>query len=119
MILLSQAELDGMIAAAEASFNDVCTIHHYTGTTQNEYRQPVHTFVDLLDVPCGYLPREQMQTERTNITTLDVDALLRISLTQAIDTRDEILVRGIRYSVDGVVRGRTVQTVSLKSISEE
>ena len=119
MILLSGPELEQMIAAAEASFNDLCTIHHFTGTTRDEYRQPIPAYTDLYDVPCGYQSREQMQTERSGVVTLDVDALLRISLRQEITARDEITVRGIRYAVDGVVDGRTVRIVSLKSIGTE
>jgi SPP1 family predicted phage head-tail adaptor len=116
---LSSHEVADLIATAEDSFNDLCTIHADSGTTRDEYGQETDTFTDTEEVPCGYLPREQFQTERGQAVTLDVDALLRVSLTQPVGARDEITVRGIRYSVDGVVDGRTVRIVSLKSISTE
>lgn len=53
--------------------------------------------------------------------TLDCDAILRVSLTQAVGVRDVVICRGKRFTVDGIVDGRTVQIVALKTMetSEE
>ena len=119
MSLLSASELAEMIATAEASFNDLCTILSDTGTTTDEYGQTTDTYTTYEEIPCGFLTKEEFQSERGQAVTLDADAILRVSLDQAVTERDVVICRDTRFNVDGVVDGRTVRIVSLKKTSTE
>ena len=119
MDLISSSELADMIAAAEASLNDLCTLLAKTGSTTDEYSQVIDTYTTYEEVPCGFLTKEEFQNERGQIVTLDADALLRVSLDQAVSARDVVICRDMRFDVDGVVDGRTVRIVSLKQTATE
>lgn len=118
MANLSAAELAEMVRIEEESFNDVCTIRRSTGTTQDEYGEVEHTYVDIEEVPCGFsLPGNKIfKAEIGQAVVLTADALLRVSLEQAISINDIVLVRNKTYSVDGVHDGVTVRLATLKSL---
>ena len=113
---LSQAEKDEIIRAAEDSFNDVCTIRRDTGTSTDSYAEETDTYTDHPDIPCGFSHTPEYQNERGQIITLDADAVLRLSLDQAIGERDQVIVRDVTWDVDGVIDGRTVRIVALKKV---
>lgn len=119
MSLLSASERAQLIATAEASFNDVCTLRSKSGSSQNEYGDVTNNFTETRNVPCGFLTSQEAQTERIQAVTLDADAVLRVSLDQPVSVEDEVIVRGMTFQVDGVVDGRTVRIVSLKQVSTE
>lgn len=111
---LSRAELDDLIIAAEDSFNDTCTIRSDTGTTTDSYGEETDTFTEYEEIECGFSYGPESENERGQIVTLDADAVLRVSLDQAIGERDQVICRGETWQVDGVIDGRTARIVSLK-----
>jgi SPP1 family predicted phage head-tail adaptor len=115
---LSQAELDDMILATEDSFNDVCTIRADTGTSTNSYGEETDTYTEQARVACGFSYKPEYENERGQLITLDADAVLRVSLDQAIGERDQVIVRGLRWHVDGVIDGRTARIVALKKTED-
>lgn len=112
---LSPAERSELSAIAEDTFYETCTIHSAT-TSQSTFADTKKSYVDIEDVPCGFVSGPEMQNERQSnqLVTLDVDAILRLSLDQDIKEIDEVTCRGRRFQVDGIVVGLTVKIVNLK-----
>lgn len=111
---LTAGEKAQMIVDANDSLNDLCTIHYAVIGQANEYGEELPTYTDQANIECGFSYTPEMTNERGQIVTLDADAVLRLKLTQAIDTKDQVTVRGKRWNVDGVIDGRTVRVVALK-----
>jgi len=114
---LSDAEKADMIIAAEDSFNDTCTIHVLAVPVRDGYSEEVLAYTDLEEVECGFSSGPEYENERGAVVTLDADAILRLSLDQAISVKDEVTVRDERYTVDGVLDGRTARIVALKKMA--
>jgi hypothetical protein len=100
---------------AETSLNDLCTIHQYTGEDKNSYNDVTQTFTDIEKVPCGFsYAAVPYQREVNQPVVLQADAVLRVSLEQALSVRDDITVRGKRYHIDSVWDGSTLRIAALK-----
>lgn len=109
---------------AEETFNDECTLRRATGFTQDRLGQRTVTYVEYERVPCGLsLPgsvaTNVFEREVDQATVLQADAVLRISLDQDVGVKDEVIVRGKTYQVDGVFQGKTVKILPLKSMATE
>ena len=105
---------------AETSLNDVCVIHRYEGETKDEYNDITHSFTDLPDIPCGFsVSGTPFQREISQPVILQFDGILRVKLSQPLDIKDDVTVRGKRYNVDNVWDGLTLRMASLKSMDTE
>lgn len=116
MTKLSTSEREEIIVAAEASFNDVCTLLAAGDRTQNSFGEVRDELAEPIEIDCGFSPKPEYRNERGQVVTLDCDAILRVSLTQAVAVMDVVLCRGKRFTVDGVVEGRTARIVALKAM---
>ena len=113
---LSEQERLDFIQIAEETFNDECTIRQWTGTTKDELNQRHDVFTLIEHVPCGFgPPGKPFEREVDQATVLQADALLRVSLDQDLSVKDEVIVRGRTYKVDGVIDGITVRIAPLRS----
>jgi len=115
----SAAEIAAHIAAAEASFNDVCT-HKPVDPGSGSYGAdtwPVEGWVE--DVPCGFAYKQVRDISTSQQRTIYGEAVLRVSLTLDVDDRDRFTVRGNDWQVDGIAIGTTVKIVELKKVEAE
>lgn len=118
MANLTLEERAEMIRIAEETFNDECTIRRVIGTTKNEFGEETATYLDFEHVACGLLlpGTKAFEREVEQVSVLQADALLRISLDQPIGVNDEVVIRNKNFQVDAVVDGTTVRIVPLKSM---
>lgn len=112
---ISTAEFDRMKETSEQSMNDVCTIHVPT-ITQDTYGGELRSFSDTSNVVCGFAYGKADISYRGQNALIEADGILRLSLSQAIDDKSEITVRGTRYSINGIKTGKTVKVITLKRV---
>ena len=106
---------------AGITLNDTCTIRQATGADRDEYGQPVYTFEEYEEIPCGIMYQSSagfaaFKREVDQAVVLYADAILRLLPDQPVSVDDTVTCRGKRYTIDGVYDGETIRFVALKSI---
>ena len=118
MRAISSGELNRMIDTEEESFNDLCDIHVPT-ITMSALATQEKSYTTTSDVACGFnvlSKGDATQTYRGQLTTMDVDALLRLPLDQDYEQKYEVTVRGLRYKTESIRIGKTVKLIGLKRV---
>ena len=117
---LSQSQKDFFIEMAETSLNDLCDIDKVTGTSQNSLAQVQHTRETFENVACGIsFSSLAYKNELNQSVILTADAILRLSLSEAISVDDLVICRNKRFTVDGIYEGLTLRIVALKSLETD
>lgn len=111
---ISAGELARMVATVEEAFNDVCTIASMTGSSQDSYAGVSITRSAAVSVDCSFSTKPEYRHERGQVVTLDCDASMRVSLSQAVAVLDSVTFKDKTYEVDGVIVLRTAKVVALK-----
>lgn len=117
---LSQDQKDYFIEMAETSLNDLCTINHSTGSSQNSFAETTYTRTVISNVVCGIsFASLTYKNEVNQAVLLTADAILRLKKDQSITTSDTVVCRGKTFTVDGVYEGLTLKIVALKAMELE
>lgn len=114
---LSQPQKDFMISIAETSLNDLCTIRRKTSETKSPYNDILPAYTDEENVPCGIsYGTATYKNEVNQVVILETEVILRLKLSEEIDTDDLVIARDVTYTVDGIDKGLTLKIVSLKRL---
>ena len=118
MRAISSGELERLVATGEESFNDLCDIH-VPSIVLTALATQEKSYTTTSDVACGFSvlsKSDATQTYRGQLTTMDVDALLRLPLDQDYEQKYEVTVRGLRYKTESIRIGKTVKLIGLKRV---
>jgi hypothetical protein len=118
MRAISSGELERLVATGEESFNDLCEIH-VPNIVMTALGTQEKSYTTTSNVACGFnvlSKSDAMQTYRGQLTTMDVDALLRLPLDQDYEQKYEVTVRGLRYNTESIRIGKTVKLIGLKRV---
>jgi hypothetical protein len=118
MRAISSGELERLVATGEESFNDLCDIH-VPSIVQTELGTQEKSYTTTSNVACGFnvlSKSDAIQTYRGQVTTFDVDAMLRLPLDQDYEAKYEVTVRDVRYKTESIRIGKTVKLIGLKRV---
>jgi hypothetical protein len=110
---LSTTEKTRMTSTQVESFNDTCIIHSPT-FTQDSLGERTATWTNSSSISCGFNPSNAVKNYKGEIISLDCDAVLRLSITETISVNHEVTVRSVRYKVNGITQGNSVNIITLK-----